>query len=88
MSAARRNSVCFWAGGMAAQPGNAAAAASTARAASARVPAGILAMTVPRYGSRSSNSRSDSVHSPPTYCWYSRTRSLSLSPAGRARYFR
>jgi hypothetical protein len=48
MSAARRNSVCFCAGGIAAQAGNAAAAASTARAASALVPAGTRAMTVPR----------------------------------------
>ena len=55
MSAARRNKACFSAGGRSAQPGKAAAAASTARAASALVPAGMRAMTVPRYGSRSSN---------------------------------
>ena len=68
MSAAFRNSACRAAGGLADQAGN-AAAASTARAASARVPAATRAMTVPRKGFRSSNSCSVAVHWPPMYCW-------------------
>jgi hypothetical protein len=78
MSAARRNMVCLPAGGSCAQRGNAAVAASTARPASARVPAAIRAMTVPWYGSRSSNRRPELTHSPPMCCWYSRTNPPAL----------
>jgi hypothetical protein len=48
MSAARRNIACLSAEGRSAHAGKAAAAASTARAASALVPAGTRATTVPR----------------------------------------
>jgi hypothetical protein len=41
-------------------------------------------MTVPRYGSRSSNSRPELTHSPPMYCWYSRTNPPALGPLCRA----
>ena len=55
MSAAFRKILWRTAGGVADQAGNAAAAASTARLASSRVPAATVASTSPVYGLRSSN---------------------------------
>ena len=73
MSAAARKTRWRSAGGACDQAPKAASAASTARRASARVPAGTVATTSPEYGSRSSKVAPPlaPVHSPPMNCRYS-----------------
>src|SRR3982074_2917269 len=73
MSAAFRNRRCLAPGGVFDQAGKASAAAFTARLASSRVEAGMVAMVSPVNGLRSAwGAPLDAPpHSPPMNCWYS-----------------